>query len=124
MSLSVSLVFQASRFCIRASQTGEALARWAGVSKALMLSPAVTSYKSGWVGGGGGGATKLEKPGPKTFLVHPPPPDRVKPSVILLRGGNFLRPAPLSLYFTAFLTCVGAYNTMHFALDTFEIIFS
>ena len=41
MSLSVSLTFQASRFCIRASQTGEALARWAGGSKALIVSPAV-----------------------------------------------------------------------------------
>ena len=33
-------MFRASRFCIRASQTGEALARWAGGSKPLMLSPA------------------------------------------------------------------------------------
>ena len=44
MSLSVSLMFRASRFCIRASQIGEALARWAGGSKALMLSPDVHQY--------------------------------------------------------------------------------
>ena len=39
MLISVSPIFRASRFCIRASQTGDALARWAGGSKTLMLSP-------------------------------------------------------------------------------------
>ena len=37
----VSLMFWASAFCIRASQSGEALARWAGGSKTLMLSPEI-----------------------------------------------------------------------------------
>ena len=35
----MSLMFRASRFCIRASENGEALARWASGSKTLMLSP-------------------------------------------------------------------------------------
>ena len=35
----MSLMFRASRFCIRASKTGEALARWSSGSKTLMLSP-------------------------------------------------------------------------------------
>ena len=35
----MSLMFRASRLCIRASETGEALARWAIGSKTLMLSP-------------------------------------------------------------------------------------
>ena len=42
-------MFWASRFCIRASPTEKVLARWAGGSKALMLSPVSeylnTSYK-------------------------------------------------------------------------------
>ena len=37
----MSLMFRASRFCIRASETREALAQWASGSKTLMLSPEV-----------------------------------------------------------------------------------